>query len=250
MVPDMADDIQPTHSMSCAIVATLPPSCHYIPNFLTHAEEAHILTQIRATPSTRWTNLSRRRLLSIPSTLTGTARDTLIASLLPAYLSSPIVQRFADLGIFKDAPHGAPNHVLVNEYLPGQGIMPHEDGPAYYPCTATVSLGAAIVLDVYEKNKEGEREAKPRWRILQEPRSLLVTSNAMYTDTLHGIDGVVVDEGVRQESIANWELLGEKEKYALLDGARYDRDLRLSLTYRDVVKVAKVGGAMRFLGKK
>jgi alkylated DNA repair protein alkB homolog 6 len=61
---------------------------------------------------------------------------------------------------------------------------------------------------------------------------------------------VVVDEEVRQESIANWELLGEKEKYALLDGARYDRDLRLSLTYRDVVKVARVGGAMRFLGKK
>src|SRR5256885_13581058 len=118
---------------SAALVGVLPPSCHYIPNFLTPAEESHILAQIQAMPSARWTNLSHRRLLSVPSTLTGTDRDTLIASPLPGYLASPILSRFADLGIFKDSPHGSPNHVLINEYLPGQGIMPHEDGPAYYP---------------------------------------------------------------------------------------------------------------------
>lgn len=128
--------------------------------------------------------------------------------------------------------------------------MPHEDGPAYYPCTATVSLGAAIVLDVYEKNDKGEREAKPKWRILQEPRSLLVTSGTMYTDTLHGIDEVMVDEEVGEGTIANWDLLGEKEKYEVKEGARYERENRLSLTYRDVLKVAKVGGAMKFLGKR
>jgi alkylated DNA repair protein alkB homolog 6 len=231
------------------LVPSLPPSCHYIPNFLSPAEETHILSQIHSTPSTRWTNLSHRRLLSLPSTLTGTARDTLIASPLPAYLSRPILPRFADLGLFQASPHGAPNHVLINEYLPGQGIMPHEDGPAYSPCTTTVSLGAAIVLDVYEKNLQGEREAAARWRILQEPRSLLVTSGAMYTDTLHGIEGVVLDEDVGEGKIANWELLGEKEQYAALEGRRYERKARVSLTYRDVVKVAKVGGAMRFLGK-
>ena len=31
-----------------------------------------------------------------------------------------------------------PNHVLVNEYLPGQGIMPHTDGPLFHPTIATV----------------------------------------------------------------------------------------------------------------
>jgi alkylated DNA repair protein alkB family protein 6 len=105
------------------------------------------------------------------------------------------------------------------------------------------------VLDVYEKNLQGEREAAPKWRILQEPRSLLVTSGAMYTDTLHGIKGVLVDEEVGEGKIANWELLGEKEKYAALQGRRYEREVRVSLTYRDVLKVAKIGGAMRFLGK-
>jgi alkylated DNA repair protein alkB family protein 6 len=71
----------------------------------------------------------------------------------------------------------------------------------------------------------------------------------MYTDTLHGIDEVMVDE-VGEGTIANWDLLGEKEKYEVKEGARYERENRLSLTYRDVLKVAKVGGAMKFLGKR
>lgn len=128
--------------------------------------------------------------------------------------------------------------------------MPHEDGLAYFPCTATLSLGAAIVLDIYEKNEAGERNLKPRWRILQEPRSLLVTSGPMYTETLHGIEEVKVDEKMEDEGIANWAFLGERDRYANLEGARYERRLRVSLTYRDVVKVAKVGGAMKFLGKR
>lgn len=46
--------------------------------------------------------------------------------------------------------------------------MPHEDGPAYYPMVATVSLGASIVLDVFEKSEESLGEV--RFRILQESR--------------------------------------------------------------------------------
>ena len=30
-------------------------------------------------------------------------------------------------------PEHHPNHVLLNKYKPGDGIMPHSDGPAYYP---------------------------------------------------------------------------------------------------------------------
>ncbi|PWY80482.1 hypothetical protein BO70DRAFT_362431 [Aspergillus heteromorphus CBS 117.55] len=42
--------------------------------------------------------------------------------------------------------------------------MPHEDGVAYYPLVATVSLGAPIMLDVYEKSGNGEENgnASPR----------------------------------------------------------------------------------------
>lgn len=91
-----------------------------------------------------------------------------------------------ELGIWDDAPHGVPNHVLVNEYRPGEGIMPHEDGPAYYPMVATVSLGAPIVLDIFEKGEEGLGEA--RYRIVQEPRryvtNLLSRSRVVVTLSL------------------------------------------------------------------
>ena len=39
-----------------------------------------------------------------------------------------------------------PNHVLVNAYLPGQGIMPHQDGPLYYPGVCIISLGCPSVV--------------------------------------------------------------------------------------------------------
>ena len=65
-----------------------------------------------------------------------------------------------------------PNHVLINEYSAGQGIMvvehfsvekkkcnqtymefsliqPHEDGPLYSPVVTTVSLGSHTLLDFY-----------------------------------------------------------------------------------------------------
>lgn len=143
--------------------------------------------------------------------------------------------------------------MLVNEYSPGQGIMPHEDGGAYYPLVATVSLGADIVFDLYEKercrhgegdDKAGDEGRRPRYRILQERRSLLVTTGRLYNDFLHGIANVTRDEGLSPESICNWDLLREKARF---ERGWLDRKTRISLTYRDVLKVAKVGNTLRFL---
>lgn len=172
---------------------------------------------------------------------------------------SPIIEpRFSAMGIFKDAPHGAPNHVLVNEYQPGQGIMPHEDGAAYYPLVATVSLGAPIVLDVYEKHHPPEETQEinhrarttsngqnPVFRILQERRSLLITRGSIYTDYLHGIAETTRDENLNEQSICNWGLLRDPEGFRK---GWYERETRTSLTYRDVLKVSKMGNTMKFLG--
>jgi len=228
-------------------IADLPPAGFYLPNFLGLEEEQHILSEVHKLPPTRWTALSHRRLLSLPSPLTGTGRDTLLAAPLPAYLDDPILPRLKTLGLFVDSPHRAPNHILVNEYQPGEGIMPHEDGPAYHPITATVSLGGHTVLDIYKKNDQGEREREPTWRILQEPRSLLVTTGEMYTGTLHGIVETEVDQQLDSEHIVNWHLLGDPAAFA---AGCQKRETRVSLTYRDVLKVAKVGGALKFMAKR
>lgn len=213
--------------------------------------------QINTVPLPRWTQLSHRRLQTWPSALTKS--NKLIAAPLPSWLVSPIITpRFDALGCFADAPHGAPNHVLINEYRPGQGIMPHEDGAAYYPLVATVSLGAPIVLDIYEKKdynhdrpdddtSDGQRRRRePKFRILQEPRSLLITTNDLYTKHLHGIAERETDEDLGPETISNWDLLGERDRY-VQSGGRYARRTRISLTYRDVLQVAKVGNSVKFL---
>lgn len=100
-------------------------------------------------------NLSHRRLQVYPAQLT--PKNVLVlpplsksssTNALPEWLAQPILARFDQLGIFKDTAHGNANHVLINEYKPGQGIMAHEDGQAYAPVTATVSLGAVGVLEL------------------------------------------------------------------------------------------------------
>jgi len=138
--------------------------------------------------------------------------------------------------------------------------MPHEDGAAYYPLVATVSLGAPIVLDLYQKNiQDGKNDEnldgdalkttdhirRPQYRIIQERRSLLITGADLYTNYLHGIAETTSDEGLSADTICNWDLLREKDPYR---AGWYPRETRTSLTYRDVLKVAKMGNSLKFLG--
>jgi alkylated DNA repair protein alkB homolog 6 len=227
-------------------VPGLPPSCYYVPNFIAASEEQFISAEIQKLPRSKWTYLTHRRLLSLPSTLTGPAHDTLLAAPLPHFLDH-IVNLLREAGYFDNSTHQNPNHVLINEYKPGEGIMPHEDGPAYSCITATVSLGSHTVLSIYKKNADGEREAEPSWRILQEPRSLLVTMGDMYSCTLHGIAELHTDENLNSQGIVNFHLLGNPQAYQT---GTAERSTRTSLTLRDVTKVAKLGGALKFMNSK
>lgn len=138
---------------------------------------------------------------------------------------------------FQDSPHGQPNHVLINEYLSGQGIMPHKDGPAYFPMVCTISLGTALCLDLYETRSDGTRDTQAFAKILQEPRSLLITTDLLYTDYMHGITEQIEDKNLNSTTVANWDLLRSRDD--LIEGCVL-RKTRTSLTYRDVIKVASV----------
>lgn len=100
-----------------------------------------------------------------------------------------------------------------------------------------------MVLDVRPKGGANNAE----WCILQEPRSLLITTGKLYTECLHGINGVIVDEDLRGDKIINWNLLGDKEPFT--EGSA-ERETRISLTFRDVKKVQKLGKAFGALGRK
>ena len=130
--------------------------------------------------------------------------------------------------------------------------MPHEDGAAYHPVVATVSLSGSLVLDITEKvnyttSPGNEAPTKKAWRIFQEPRSILVTTGSSYTDTLHGIAEINEDVDLNARTVANWDLLGDRTAIEA-NGGRNERTTRISLTYRDVLKVSNLGA--KIFGKQ
>ena len=137
--------------------------------------------------------------------------------------------------------------------------MPHEDGAAYAPVVATVSLGGALCLDISGKPSATIREAENSnidggpatennhapipmsptlpTRIFQEPRSLLITTGDAYRDLLHGISDIENDEHLSAATVANWHLLASVDEIEKA-GGKNARTTRISLTYRDVLKVS------------
>lgn len=104
--------------------------------------------QVEAAPKPRWKQLSHRRLQTWPSDL---LHDKLLDAPLLPWLIDPVITRLLTIpvrsgrndgietdgeekndetadNIFSNSPHKRPNHVLINEYPPGVGIMPHKVG--------------------------------------------------------------------------------------------------------------------------
>ena len=167
---------------------------------------------------------------------------------LPDWLEAPIVSRLLSISlsdnepnIFAGSPHGRPNHVLINEYPASTGIMPHKDGAAYHPVVCTVSLGSSLCLNLYKSKQDGALDPEPVWRILQEPRSLLITTADLYSEYLHGIEPISADVDLSGQTVANWSLLRSPSLYT--EGLN-QRQTRTSLTYRDVLKVSKLGSKL------
>ncbi|GJN93862.1 hypothetical protein Rhopal_006921-T1 [Rhodotorula paludigena] len=103
------------------------------------------------------------------------------------------------------------NHCLVNEYLPGQGIMPHTDGPSYHPCTTTLSLGSHTVLCLRSKPSHLDPSSSTAPSEVQKidiflpPRSLVVLSGELYSSWLHGIQPLKGDSATSLVGCANWD---------------------------------------------
>ncbi len=104
-----------------------------------------------------------------------------------------------------------------------------------------MSLGASLCLNLYKTKEDGTLDPNPAWRILQEPRSLLITTADLYTEYLHGIADIEKDEDLSAETIANWDLLRSKQDF---ESGSIQRQTRTSLTYRDVLKVSKLGNKL------
>ncbi|XWS57168.1 hypothetical protein CRYUN_Cryun09bG0150100 [Craigia yunnanensis] len=116
------------------------PTLIYIPDFITDSEQAQLLNNICQTPVSKWKSLKNRRLQNWGGVV---HEKGLFSQDLPPWLAKITERICEESRLFPSAI----NHVLINEYLPNQGIMPHQDGPAYYPVVAILSLGSPVVMD-------------------------------------------------------------------------------------------------------
>ena len=133
--------------------------------------------------------------------------------------------------------HGLPvsdiDHILLNSYAPGQGIMLHTDGPAYIPVVAVLSLGQdrlvyfAPRLATIGVGLTGNERA---CAVLLRRRSLLVFDDCAYIAHTHGLDDLL-DGPI--------EIVGRKAICANLHDANttpgevvHVTNRRLSITFR------------------
>ncbi|WFD19360.1 hypothetical protein MCAP1_001590 [Malassezia caprae] len=211
----------------------------YVRDFITEEEESYLCRKIDSAPRPQWKQLKHRRLQQWGGEL-AKRTGALLPAALPAHVTAypDLISRIAATGAFRESRHAAPNHCLVNEYLPGEGILPHTDGPAYFPAVATISLQGHTLLDIYTHVPGEACAAEPVFSLLQEPRSLLITCSDAYTQFLHGIAERDVDEPVHLSRVANKQALGGAWREACERGA-LQRTRRVSLTFRDVEKVHK-----------
>lgn len=134
-----------------AKIDALPSSAYYIPNFISSDEEAAILNKVTSAPRPRWKHLTHRRLQAWPSEL---MQDRLLDAPLPAWLEDPIIPRIRSIPmsdsdtsrLFDESPHTQPNHVLINEYPPGVGIMPHKVGASLRLHDSPVSSKCSLIV--------------------------------------------------------------------------------------------------------
>jgi alkylated DNA repair protein alkB family protein 6 len=145
-------------------IRTVIDSVFYMPNFLPSNNQRGILTWLTSLPEHLQHTNSAIRLSEREESLQHNGKWTRLkharrkVALFDGTLCPfpPILQRIASLlvevGAFPSSH--PPNHVLVNEYQPGEGIMPHTDGPAYASRTATISLGGSdVIFKLWPRNQ-------------------------------------------------------------------------------------------------
>lgn len=101
-----------------------------------------------------------------------------------------------------------PDQVIINEYLPGQGIGAHTDSPdSFGPTVVSITLGSPVLMDFHEPESDRIFQA---W--LETGSLLRMTGPSRY---------------LWRHSIA-------KRTYDMVEGGRVERQRRVSLTFRTV----------------
>ncbi|MGE3702246.1 MAG: alpha-ketoglutarate-dependent dioxygenase AlkB [Hyphomicrobiaceae bacterium] len=176
----------------------------YVPYFVAEPEERELLEAVDAES---WRNDLKRRVQHYGYQYDYRARSvdpSMYLGPLPSW-AQKIVARLVSAGHFLSPP----DQLIVNEYLPGQGISPHIDcEPCFEEHIASLSLGSQCLMD-FEEAGGGECLS-----IVLEPRSLLVFAGEARYEWTYGIAA---------------------RKSDLIGGHRVTRTRRVSFTFRTII---------------
>nr|XP_043610582.1 alpha-ketoglutarate-dependent dioxygenase alkB homolog 6 [Erigeron canadensis] len=225
------------------------PTVFYIPDFISDSHQKQLLNHIYTAPVSKWKSLKNRRLQNWGGIV---HEKGLLPQDLPPWLTNVTEKISNQSSLFPSAI----NHVLINEYLPNQGIMPHQDGPAYFPVVAILSLGSPVVMDftphpslagctsntenrgIIEGTDHVTSPNHDPFSIALMPRSLLIFKDMVYTDYLHGINDCEIqpyDTAVNATEVSPYQSVNETHDEDLK--AIHRSTTRVSLTCRVVSKV-------------
>jgi alkylated DNA repair dioxygenase AlkB len=184
-------------------IATVP-GLSYISDFLTQADEEFLTDKIK---SGVWLTDIKRRVQHYGYKYDYKARGidySMFLGPLPSWIQ-PIAKRLCSEGYFAEEP----DQVIINEYTPGQGITNHVDcQPCFGETIVSISLGAYCIMDFINL------VSKRKIEILLEPRSIVAISGEARHNWSHGIP---------------------QRKTDSLHGFKFNRQIRLSMTFRKVI---------------
>lgn len=176
----------------------------YVPEFITEAEERYLLQSIN---SESWLTDIKRRVQHYGYRYDYKARSidySMYLGELPLW-SKIIAERLVEMNYLDYLP----DQIIVNEYVPGQGIANHVDcEPCFTDTIITISLNSNCIMDFISL------ESKQKVEVLLQPRSLVVIKGVSRYKWTHGIPSRKTD----------W-----------FNSFKINRELRISLTFRKVI---------------
>lgn len=184
----------------------LPPieGLRYIPDWISADEEKTLLNEIDRNP---WLSDLKRRVQHYGYKYDYTARRVdpdMYLGTLPDW-SGFLIERLTRLQLFQQKP----DQMIINEYMPGQGISAHIDCvPCFADTVVSLGLGSTATM-MFDRTATGERYELPL-----HPRSLVVLSGSARYEWRHSIPARKAD---------------------IIEGYKTERGRRVSLTLRKVL---------------
>lgn len=180
------------------------PGLRYIASYITQQEHDVLLEQIDRSP---WLSDLKRRVQHYGYKYNYKARTIDQAAYLgslPGWLGSLCDKLLAD-GIFRTRP----DQVIINEYMPGQGISAHIDcTPCFRDIIVSLSLGSGCIMELSNPKTAEKQEIQLKSRSI-----VVLADEARYV----------------------WQHAIPARKFDVINGVKTARTRRVSLTFRNVI---------------